>query len=213
MPTRHEFKKHERTESGRKDKQRERAERFTAQDERRESRFAEERESRHKSRDASDADMETYRVAVGHEHQVKPGNIVGAIANEAGIDSKYIGRIQIFDNYSLVDLPGGMPKEVLKHLKKVWVAGQELRITLQKPGRHSHADHDGGEEQVEAEPEASSRRSFRDRGDGERSGGGRGAPRDASGNRGPRAHRGSSAERPSRGGGRNPKPHRKGKPR
>ncbi|MGC3982280.1 MAG: DEAD/DEAH box helicase [Steroidobacteraceae bacterium] len=78
--------------------------------------------------------METYRVAVGEEHQVKPGNIVGAIANEAGIDSKFIGRIQIFDNYSLVDLPEGMPKEVLQHLKKVWVAGQELRISLQRPG-------------------------------------------------------------------------------
>jgi len=64
---------------------------------------------------------------------VKPGNIVGAIANEAGIDSKYIGRIQIFDNYSLVDLPAGMPKEVLQHLKKVWVAGQELRLSLQRP--------------------------------------------------------------------------------
>jgi ATP-dependent RNA helicase DeaD len=78
--------------------------------------------------------METYRVAVGSEHQVKPGNIVGAIANEAGIDSKHIGRIEIFDTYSLVDLPEGMPKEILQHLKKVWVAGQELRITLKRPG-------------------------------------------------------------------------------
>jgi ATP-dependent RNA helicase DeaD len=78
--------------------------------------------------------MQTYRVAVGNEHQVKPGNIVGAIANEAGIDSKFIGRIEIFDTYSTVDLPEGMPKEVLQHLKKVWVAGQELRISLERPG-------------------------------------------------------------------------------
>lgn len=82
----------------------------------------------------SEVGMETYRVAVGSEHQVKPGNIVGAIANEAGIDSKFIGRIEIFDTYSLVDLPEGMPKEVLQHLKKVWVAGQELRISPQRPG-------------------------------------------------------------------------------
>jgi ATP-dependent RNA helicase DeaD len=82
----------------------------------------------------SEVGMETYRVAVGNEHQVKPGNIVGAIANEAGIDSKYIGKIEIFDTYSLVDLPEGMPKEVLQHLKKVWVAGQELRISPQRPG-------------------------------------------------------------------------------
>ena len=85
-------------------------------------------------RSEGDVKMETYRVAVGSEHQVKPGNIVGAIANEAGIDSKYIGRIEIFDTYSTVDLPEGMPKEVLQHLKKVWVAGQELRISLQRPG-------------------------------------------------------------------------------
>ncbi len=130
---RHEYKKHEKkTESGRKEKQRDRAERFTAQDERRESRFAAQPESKRQS-GGDDVGMETYRVAVGNEHQVKPGNIVGAIANEAGIDSKYIGRIQIFDNYSLVDLPEGMPKEMLQHLKKVWVAGQELRISLQRP--------------------------------------------------------------------------------
>ncbi len=85
-------------------------------------------------RGESEVAMETYRVAVGSEHQVKPGNIVGAIANEAGIDSKHIGRIEIFDTYSLVDLPEAMPKEVLQHLKKVWVAGQELRISLQRPG-------------------------------------------------------------------------------
>jgi ATP-dependent RNA helicase DeaD len=83
-------------------------------------------------RERLDMDTETYRVEVGHTHQVKPGNIVGAIANEAGLDSKYIGRIQIFDDHSLIDLPAGMPKEILHHLKKVWVAGQMLRITPQR---------------------------------------------------------------------------------
>ena len=60
---------------------------------------------------------------------MQPGNIVGAIANEAGLDSKHIGRIDIRDDYSLVDLPDGMPQEIFKHLKKVWVSGQQLRIT------------------------------------------------------------------------------------
>jgi ATP-dependent RNA helicase DeaD len=73
--------------------------------------------------------MQRYRVEVGHEHKVKPGNIVGAIANEAGIDSKHIGRIDIYDDYSLVDLPASMDKEALNLLKKVWVAGQQLKIT------------------------------------------------------------------------------------
>ena len=73
--------------------------------------------------------MDTFRIEVGHAHGVKPGNIVGAIANEAGIDSKFIGRIDIYDDYSLLDLPAGMPKETFLDLEKVWVAGQQLQIS------------------------------------------------------------------------------------
>ena len=70
----------------------------------------------------------TYRIEVGHEHGVKPGNIVGAIANEGGVDAKFIGRVSIRDDYSLIDLPDGMPPETFNHLKKVWVAQQQLHI-------------------------------------------------------------------------------------
>jgi ATP-dependent RNA helicase DeaD len=73
--------------------------------------------------------MERYRIEVGHAHGVKPANIVGAIANEAGLDAKYIGHIEIHDDHSVLDLPEGMPKELLHHLKTVWVAGQQLRIS------------------------------------------------------------------------------------
>ena len=76
--------------------------------------------------------METYRIEVGHDHEVQPGNIVGAIANEAGLDSRNIGRIDIRDNYSFIDLPEGMPKDVFMDLKKTWVAGQKLNITRVK---------------------------------------------------------------------------------
>jgi ATP-dependent RNA helicase DeaD len=79
--------------------------------------------------------METYRLAVGHNHHVKPGDIVGAIANEADIDSQYIGRIQLFDDYSTVDLPAGMPKELLQHLKKVRVRNQPLGIEKFESGK------------------------------------------------------------------------------
>ncbi len=75
-----------------------------------------------------EADFETYRIAVGHQHHVKPGNIVGAIANEAGLESRHIGRIDIREDHSFVDLPPGMPSETLAHLQGVWVAGQRLRI-------------------------------------------------------------------------------------
>jgi len=72
--------------------------------------------------------METFRIEVGHRHGVQPGNIVGAIANEAELESRYIGRIDIRQDHSLVDLPEGMPPEILEHLKKVWVAGQMLHM-------------------------------------------------------------------------------------
>jgi len=77
----------------------------------------------------SDADMETYRIEVGHAHNVKPANIVGAIANEAGLESQYIGRVDIQDDHSLIDLPAGMPKDIFRQLQKVWVCGQQLRIS------------------------------------------------------------------------------------
>jgi ATP-dependent RNA helicase DeaD len=73
--------------------------------------------------------MATYRIEVGYVHGAKPGNIVGAIANEAGIPSKLIGRIEIYDDYSTLDLPDDMTPELVQHLKGVWVAGRQLQIT------------------------------------------------------------------------------------
>ena len=70
-----------------------------------------------------------YRIAVGHEHGVEPRNIVGAIANEAGLDAEHIGRIKIFDSFSTVDLPEGMPRAIFEQLKKAWVLGQQLNIS------------------------------------------------------------------------------------
>lgn len=75
-----------------------------------------------------DADKQRYRIEVGHSHGVKPGNIVGAIANEANISSKHIGAIEIYDTFSTVDLPKGMPSETHNTLKGTRVAGQRLNI-------------------------------------------------------------------------------------
>ncbi|MBT2970755.1 MAG: ATP-dependent RNA helicase [gamma proteobacterium symbiont of Ctena orbiculata] len=72
--------------------------------------------------------MERFRLEVGHRHQVKPGNIVGAIANEAGLDAQYIGAIDIQDDFTLVDLPVGMPQEIYQDLKKAWICGQRMEI-------------------------------------------------------------------------------------
>jgi ATP-dependent RNA helicase DeaD len=73
--------------------------------------------------------MELFRVEVGHTNGVQPGNLVGAIANEAGLASANIGRIEIYDAYSTIELPAGMPKEIFRLLKKVWVSGRQLDIS------------------------------------------------------------------------------------
>ncbi|MEB4589702.1 DEAD/DEAH box helicase [Candidatus Thiothrix sp. Deng01] len=120
-------------------------------------------------------EMERYRLAVGRVHGVKPGNIVGAIANEAGLDSRYIGHIDIQHDYSLVDLPAGMPKEILHDLKNTWVAGQKLNITPtdeaaadyspNRGGGGKHKERDQGERRPRGDAPASH---HRDTGRGER---------------------------------------------
>ena len=87
------------------------------------------RAARRKRGDTDDVVFETFRLEVGHAHGVKPGNIVGAIANEAGLEGRHIGQVDIRDDHSFVDLPEGMPKDIFRGLKKVRVAGQELRIS------------------------------------------------------------------------------------
>lgn len=78
--------------------------------------------------------QERFRIEVGHQHGVKPGNIVGAIANETGLDGTHIGHIRIETEYSLVDLPVAMPEEVFRDLIKVRVCGQALKISRIKDG-------------------------------------------------------------------------------
>lgn len=75
-----------------------------------------------------DVEMERYRIELGRNHDVKVGSIVGAIANEADIDSEYIGRIDLFDEFTTVDLPSGMPKEVQKILSEARVAGKPMKL-------------------------------------------------------------------------------------
>ncbi len=72
--------------------------------------------------------MLRYRIEVGHQDGVKPGEIVGAIANEAGLEGRYIGRIDIQDDHSLVDLPEGMPKEIAQILQRTRVRGKALKL-------------------------------------------------------------------------------------
>jgi ATP-dependent RNA helicase DeaD len=105
-----------------------------------------------------DVPMETFRVELGYKHGVQPGNLVGAIANESGLDSSNIGRIVINDDYSTVDLLVGMPPAVFQNLQNVKVLGRPLQISraglqemaegrgaFKKPRRHEDESNSFGE--------------------------------------------------------------------
>ncbi len=77
----------------------------------------------------ADYPQELFRIDVGRVHGVKPGNIVGAIANEAGLQSRFITGLKIHDDHSTVRLPKGMAKEIFHDLNKAWVCGRQLKLT------------------------------------------------------------------------------------
>jgi len=86
------------------------------------------REKKHRNTELSKG-MERYRVEVGTSHGIQVGNLVGAVANEAGLDNQYIGRIELYEDYSTIDLPLNMPEEILRHLQKVWAGGRQLQMS------------------------------------------------------------------------------------
>ncbi|MEZ6131338.1 MAG: DEAD/DEAH box helicase [Planctomycetaceae bacterium] len=95
---------------------------------------------------APEPGMDRYRIEVGRKDGVKPGNIVGAVANEGGIDGSQIGPIRIHDSFSTIDLPEGMPRDIFQTLQQTVVAGRPLRLRKEPAaGGHSaaagHSDH------------------------------------------------------------------------
>ena len=90
------------------------------------------------------APMDVYRMAVGSEHGVQKGDIVGAIANEAGLESSHMGKIRVQDDHSFIELPAGLPRAIMNKLQGIHVRGQPLQISLEKaaeaPGKRSKPD-------------------------------------------------------------------------
>jgi ATP-dependent RNA helicase DeaD len=78
--------------------------------------------------------MEEFRMEIGRADGVEPKHIVGAIANEADIESRYIGSIDIHDDHAYVSLPEGMPAEVFEHLKGVRIVGKQMRLSKATQG-------------------------------------------------------------------------------
>ena len=93
--------------------------------------------------------QETYRLEVGSRHNVLPGHLVGALANEADLDGSEINGVEILEDHSFVRLPAGMPSEILARLRAVRVKGQALALTLaeRRPagGRKKKPPHRGRE--------------------------------------------------------------------
>ena len=90
------------------------------------------------------AGMERYRVEVGRKHQVRITDLIKVVSREAGMDAEFIGQIDLYDDFSLVDMPEGMPREIFKALKKAQVAGQALRITKMPQGKGGFKPHKKG---------------------------------------------------------------------
>jgi len=76
-----------------------------------------------------EAGMERFRIEVGKMHDTKPGNIVGAIANESGISGDLIGKIKIYEDFSTIDLPEGMPENTFNILKNIRISGQKIQLS------------------------------------------------------------------------------------
>ncbi len=90
--------------------------------------------------------MTRYRVSVGHKDGVKPGQLVGALANEGGIEGARIGRIDIRNAFSVVELPSGLPSTILAKMARARVAGRPLEISEDRaPERAPRRRRDDGD--------------------------------------------------------------------
>lgn len=99
------------------------------------------RDSGKSGKGRSDANKQSYRIEVGRNHGVGPGNIVGAIANEGGFQNHEIGRVKLFDDFSIVDLPSNLADDVMDILRSVSVGGQRLQISKSEK---TYSDSGGG---------------------------------------------------------------------
>ncbi|MBC8202576.1 MAG: DEAD/DEAH box helicase [Planctomycetes bacterium] len=125
------FEQFDRDERGGRGDRRERRDRGERGD-RRDRKDRPDRKERKKKSDPITQGMERFHLSVGKSHGVKPASIVAAIGSVAGLSDKDIGRIELHDKFSFIELPYGMPQSVFKELKGVKVSGQKLQISQVK---------------------------------------------------------------------------------
>ena len=89
------------------------------------------------------AAMDRYRIEVGRKQDAMPKDIVGALTNETELKFENIGQIKIFDSFSTIELPKGMPKEVFNQIRNIRVRNHKMQISLdQKPARGGKPERD-----------------------------------------------------------------------
>ncbi|CBV43076.1 DEAD/DEAH box helicase [Halomonas elongata] len=98
------------------------------------------RESKPRRERGPSEGMTRYRVAVGHKDGIKPGQLVGALANEGGIEGNRIGRIDIRNAFSVVELPSGLPSSILTKMARARVGGRPLEISEDRAPRRQRDD-------------------------------------------------------------------------
>ncbi|MEH6824371.1 MAG: DEAD/DEAH box helicase [Motiliproteus sp.] len=86
--------------------------------------------NRPRDRDRGNAEVvwERYRISVGRDDGIEPKHIVGTIANEADLSSRHIGHVKLHDDYSTVELPEGLPTELLKHFQALKICGKPMNL-------------------------------------------------------------------------------------
>lgn len=130
-------------------------------------------------------DMQLYRIEVGRDDGVEVRHIVGAIANEGDISSRYIGNIKLFASHSTIELPKGMPGEVLQHFTRTRILNKPMNMQLLGDAQ----PHTGGERRGGGRGFGGERREGGRNFSGERREGGRGDGRRFSGDVVKAAHR------------------------
>ncbi|MGE5769128.1 MAG: helicase-related protein, partial [Betaproteobacteria bacterium] len=111
-------------------------------------------------RPAPTGDMVRYRIDVGRDHGAEVRDIVGAIANEAGIESRFIGRIGLYDESSTVELPAGMPAEAANALKRTRIRGVPINL---RPDEGRPAGSFGGDRKFASDRKGDGERNFKKR--------------------------------------------------
>ena len=76
-----------------------------------------------------------YRLDIGSQHQVEKEQIQAVLIQESGVDKKRIGNIDIRHNYTLVELPDGMPADIFQLLSEASINDRKLAIKRIKSNR------------------------------------------------------------------------------